>query len=128
LITIAVIVRGPAEVNACLDQLVKAIDSSYRSRAMAVELERLNEIIRVFHAQMKKGDQGAASIMLKAHERLCLILGLQAPASATIAFVEQQAIEREKPSSIEKISRILGQLCGPPKVVEADFFAAALND
>jgi hypothetical protein len=38
--------------------LVNAIDSSYRSRAMAVELERLNEIIRVFHAQMKKGDQG----------------------------------------------------------------------
>jgi hypothetical protein len=103
-----------SEVNAALDQLVNTIDGSYRSWAMAVELERLNEIIHVFYVQMTKGDQGAATILLKAHEQLCLILGLQAPASATIALVEQQAMERDRPSSVDKITAVLMKVSPRP--------------
>jgi hypothetical protein len=109
-----------AQVNECLDRLVGTIDSNYRARALVVELERLDEVCRIFHVQMAKGDQGAATILLKAHERRCLILGLQAPASATIAFVEQQAIERERPSSVEKITAVLNRLCAPPIVDPID--------
>jgi hypothetical protein len=33
----------PAAINACLDRMVGGIDSGYRSRALLIELERLDE-------------------------------------------------------------------------------------
>jgi hypothetical protein len=102
-----------AEVNAALDQVVNSFDGHYRSRAMAVEIERLNEIVQVFYSQMKRGDPGAATIVLKVHERLALLLGLVTP-SATITLVEQRAMERERPTSTARIAAILDRLCAPP--------------
>jgi len=51
-------------------------------------------------------NQGAALILLKAHERRCLLLGLCAPQSSVVEMESKNA-KSEAPVGLEKLERAL---------------------
>src|SRR5689334_22743977 len=67
------------EVEAALERTLPQVDNPMRLKAIKLELERLDQLIRPFFAKALEGDTAAASIMVKLSERRSALLGLDSP-------------------------------------------------
>jgi hypothetical protein len=98
------------EIDAALERALPQIDNPTRLRAIKIELERLDQLIRPFFVRALDGDTAAASIMVKLSERRADLLGLNAPLRIDATLVEVA----EAPSSTEELETAIGRLIGKP--------------
>jgi len=120
------------EVDASLDRTLPKIDNDARRRYVALDLNRLDALLKTFFAlAIEKADAQAGLLVVKILERRALLLGLDSPQKLNIIQVQakdaptqheriKQAIlsmvEREQPVRRAAIRR-LDQL-GPERALE----------
>jgi len=120
------------EVDASLDRTLPKIDNDARRRYVALDLNRLDALLKTFFAlAIEKADAQAGLLVVKILERRALLLGLDSPQKLDIIQVQakdaptqheriKQAIlsmvEREQPVRRAAIRR-LDQL-GPERALE----------
>jgi len=106
------------EVNAALDRTLPKIDNDARRRYVALDLSRLDELLKVFFARaIENVDAQAGLLVVKILERRALLLGLDSPQKLDIVQVQAQ----EQPSSFDKIRDAIMRVAeqAPPAQREA---------
>jgi hypothetical protein len=99
-------------VESVLDRACVKVDAQYRASTIAVELERLDEMHRVFYAKALGGDGPAAQVAIRIAEHRAAILGLFAPVRHDpVQLVEAS---KSKESSTDRIAAALEGLTGQP--------------
>ena len=84
------------EVDASLDRSLPKIDNDARRRYVALDLSRLDDLLKVFFARaIENVDAQAGLLVVKILERRALLLGLDSPQKLDIVQVQAQ----EQPSS-----------------------------
>jgi hypothetical protein len=103
-----------ADVNDVLDRFAAAtITEKLRTHTLALELERLDGIMRVFEQRAREGDLGAAALITKIIERRCIMLGLAAPPRADPQIIELQAKPAE--TSTQRLRAAIDRIRSLPK-------------
>jgi hypothetical protein len=105
-------------VNAALDRTLPKIDNDARRRYVALDLSRLDELLKVFFARaIENVDAQAGLLVVKILERRALLLGLDSPQKLDIVQVQAQ----EQPSSFDKIRDAIMRVAeqAPPAQREA---------
>lgn len=98
-----------AEVNAALDDFAKlTLTKNLRTHTLALELERLDEIQRVFEKMARNGDMAAAILITKLIERRSILLGLAAPPRVDPQLIELQIKPAE--TSTERIRAAINRI------------------
>jgi hypothetical protein len=98
-------------VNKVLDRFAETtIDDKTRKHMLALELERLDEIQRVFDKQARGGDIPAALLVTKIIERRCILLGLALPPRVDPQIIELQTAPAV--TSTERIKAAIDRLRG----------------
>src|SRR5215471_21440814 len=121
-----------ADVDASLDRTLPKITNDAKRRIIALDLDRLDELLKVFFAHaIEKVDAQAGLLVVKILERKAALLGLDSPQKLDIVQVQaqdapsgherikaaiMQMVEREQPVRRAAIRR-LDQL-GPEKALE----------
>ena len=106
------------EVNAALDRTLPKIDNDARRRYVALDLSRLDELLKVFFARaIENVDAQAGLLVVKILERRAVLLGLDSPQKLDIVQVQAQ----EQPSSFDKIRDAIMRVAeqAPPAQREA---------
>ena len=89
-----------SEVNASLDRTLPTIDNDARRRYVALDLNRLDELLETFYRRaIEKADAQAGLLVVKILERRATLLGLDSPQKLDIIQVQA----KEAPSSFDKI-------------------------
>jgi hypothetical protein len=95
------------EVDASLDRTLPKIDNDARRRYFALDLNRLDELLKVFFARaIEKVDAQAGLLVVKILERRALLLGLDSPQKLDIIQVQAQ----ETTPRHEKIRQVIMNL------------------
>jgi hypothetical protein len=105
-------------VDASLDRTLPKIDNDARRRYVALDLSRLDELLKVFFARaIENVDAQAGLLVVKILERRALLLGLDSPQKLDIVQVQAQ----EQPSSFDKIRDAIMRVAeqAPPAQREA---------
>src|SRR5215831_3041040 len=77
------------EVDAALDRALPKIDSDARRRYVALDLNRLDELLKVFFARaIENADAQAGLLVVKILERRAMLLGLDSPQKLDIVQVQ----------------------------------------
>jgi hypothetical protein len=121
-----------ADVDASLDRTLPKITNEAKRRIIALDLDRLDELVKVFFARaIEKVDAQAGLLVVKILERKAALLGLDSPQKLDVVQVQAQdapsgherikaaimsMVEREQPVRRAAIRR-LDQL-GPEKALE----------
>jgi hypothetical protein len=100
----------PARVDAVIDKLVATIDSHYRSRAFALECERLEILSKAYFLPAAQGDAVAAQVWCKLGQYRASLLGLVAPARSEVELLDVRASEHKEPVGLERLERALAQI------------------
>lgn len=109
--TIARTFKIPVElVESVLDRACVKVDAQYRASTIAVELERLDEMHRVFYAKALTGDGPAAQVAIRIAEHRASILGLFAPVRHDPIQMVEAASNRR--TSTDKIMAALALVTG----------------
>ena len=88
------------EVDASLDRTLPKIDNDARRRYVALDLNRLDALLKTFFARaIEKVDAQAGLLVVKILERRALLLGLDSPQKLNIIQVQA----KDAPSSHERI-------------------------
>ena len=96
-----------SEVNAALDRTLPQIDNAMRVRHISLDLQRLDELLKVFFARaVEKVDAQAGLVCVKILERKAALLGLDQPTKLDVVQVQVQ----EAPSSFDKIRETVMRL------------------
>src|SRR5262252_1303770 len=106
------------EVDASLDRTLPKIDNEARRRYVALDLNRLDALLKTFFAlAIEKADAQAGLLVVKILERRALLLGLDSPQKLDIVQVQAQ----EQPSSFDKIRDAIMRVAeqAPPAQREA---------
>jgi len=106
------------EVDASLDRTLPKIDNDARRRYVALDLSRLDDLLKVFFARaIENVDAQAGLLVVKILERRALLLGLDSPQKLDIVQVQAQ----EQPSSFDKIRDAIMRVAeqAPPAQREA---------
>jgi len=97
------------EVDASLDRTLPKIDNDARRRYVALDLNRLDELLKVFFARaIENADAQAGLLVVKILERRALLLGLDSPQKFDVVQVQAQ----ETPSRHERIREAIMRLTG----------------
>jgi hypothetical protein len=92
------------EVDASLDRTLPRIDNDARRRYVALDLNRLDALLKTFFAlAIKKADAQAGLLVVKILERRALLLGLDSPQKLDIIQVQA----KDAPSSHERIKQAI---------------------
>jgi hypothetical protein len=86
-----------------------------RARVLTIELQRLDELHRVFHrVAVEKQDPAAGTLCVKISERKASLLGLNAPVRLDATQLTDQQLQK---TSTQRIREVIGQLRAiePPK-------------
>ena len=103
-----------ADVNDVLDGFASmTLTDRLRTHTLALEIERLDELQRVFERQARTGDLAAAAMVAKFIERRCILLGLAAPPRVDPQLIELQIKPVE--TSTERIKAAIDRIRGLPK-------------
>ena len=95
------------EVDASLDRTLPKIDNDARRRHVALDLNRLDELLKVFFARAaEKADAQAGLLVVKILERKAALLGLDSPQKLDIVQVQAQ----DAPSGRERIKAAIMQM------------------
>jgi len=127
--TIARTFKIPVElVESVLDRACVKIDAQYRASTIAVELERLEEMHRVFYAKALAGDGSAAHVAIRIAEHRASILGLFAPARHDPIQMVEAGTNQTKRTSTDKIMAALALVGGGKARQRAEGVPAAEAD
>ena len=92
------------EVDASLDRTLPKIDNDARRRYVALDLNRLDALLKTFFARaIEKVDAQAGLLVVKILERRALLLGLDSPQKLDIIQVQA----KDAPSSHERIKQAI---------------------
>jgi len=95
------------EVDASLDRTLPKIDNDARRRYVALDLNRLDALLKTFFARaIEKVDAQAGLLVVKILERRALLLGLDSPQKLDIIQVQA----KDAPSSHERIKAAIMQM------------------
>ena len=68
-------------MSAIIERLCAPVSPEMRRQALALDLERLDQVQSVFYERAMDGDAASAAIALKVSERRAALLGLDVPPS-----------------------------------------------
>jgi len=92
------------EVDASLDRTLPKIDNDARRRYVALDLNRLDALLKTFFAlAIEKADAQAGLLVVKILERRANLLGLDSPQKLDIIQVQA----KDAPSSHERIKQVI---------------------
>src|SRR5262249_2441158 len=92
------------EVDASLDRTLPKIDNDARRRYVALDLNRLDALLKTFFARaIEKVDAQAGLLVVKILERRALLLGLDSPQKLDIIQVQA----KDAPSSHERVKQAI---------------------
>ena len=95
------------EVNVSLDRTLPRIDNDARRRYVALDLNRLDALLKTFFAlAIEKADAQAGLLVVKILERRANLLGLDSPQKLDIIQVQA----KDAPSSHERIKAAIMQM------------------
>ena len=95
------------EVNASLDRTLPQIDNAMRLRHISLDLQRLDELLKVFFARATEAvDAQAGLLCVKILERKAAMLGLDTPQKFDIVQVQAQEAPQGHDRIFEMIMRI----------------------
>jgi hypothetical protein len=100
-----------AEVNRIVDRQMVKVDNGFRLRAVALDLERLEEMQMRFLRQALAGDAAAGHLVLKIQERRAAMLGTDAP--VRIDPVQLVDAHGPHPTSTDRLRSAIERLTGP---------------
>jgi hypothetical protein len=102
-----------AQVNHVIDAWAEeAIDDQTRKRSLCLELERLDELTRVFYQRaVKDADVQSGLLVAKLIERRCTMLGLHTPQQAVLQIVDSTTPKETTTDKIERVLREFAALC-----------------
>jgi len=98
-----------AEVAKIVETMCEPVSPATRRAALALDLERLDQLQTVFYERAMEGDAASAAIALKVSERRSALLGLDVPASVRGDPV-QLTVQAAPETSTERIQRVLATL------------------
>jgi hypothetical protein len=101
------------DVNAVIDRKMIKLDNAYRVRAVALDLERLEEMQKGFLRQALEGDATAGHLVIKIAERRAAILGTDAP--IRIDAVKLVEANGPRQTTTEEWQAAIDRLCASPK-------------
>jgi hypothetical protein len=107
------------DVRDALDRFsATVINHHTRLHTLALDLERLDEMITAFRPMAKSGDVQAGALVAKLIESRRIMLGLTLPARADQVILDSQAPPAK--SSTQRIAEVIDRLCleGPEKPQE----------
>jgi len=102
-----------AEVDQALDRVLPKIDNNAKLRIIALDLDRLDQLLKTFFTRaMEKVDAQAGLLVVKILERKAALLGLDSPQKLDIVQVQAQ----KEPSGHDKIKEAIMRLANsaPP--------------
>jgi hypothetical protein len=103
------------DVNRCVDRLAASIlDSRYRARTIALELERLDRLTMQFFQTALAGDTAAGSLLVKISERRGDLVGLNSPVKVDLIAQEPQPRQTSTDRIMAAIDRIAGKQLPKP--------------
>jgi hypothetical protein len=92
-------------VDASLDRTLPKIDNEARRRYVALDLNRLDELLKVFFARaIENVDAQAGLLVVKILERRALVLGLDSPQKLDIFFRCRQRNSLRRTSGLKRRS------------------------
>jgi hypothetical protein len=109
----------PAEVSEIVERMCTPVSPAMRRQVLALDLERLDELMATFYEEARTGDASAAVIVLKVSERRASLLGLDVPASVRGDNIQLPAAAKE-PSSLDRIRAAIDLVtsqCAAPVLV-----------
>jgi len=96
------------EAESAWIRMLGAVPPDMRARVTREELERIDQLERVYWVKAIQGDYRAAELCMKFKERRARMLGLDAPPQTESALMP----ERVRISSTERISASLDRIAG----------------
>lgn len=110
------------QVETIIQRHLPTVDGRMRSVAFALELERLDGYLSVFHSKAMEGDAQAGMICLKIGERFASLWGLDAPSQTKVDLVTS-GVEKVEVTSTMRIRAALELVAGKtqPDEIEAAF-------
>jgi hypothetical protein len=113
------------EVNAALDRTLPQIDNAMRVRHISLDLQRLDELLKVFFARaVEKVDAQAGLVCVKILERKAALLGLDQP---TKLDVVQVTVEKQ-PDSFDKIRAAIWEVARGDQPMPEDWDGSDNSD
>jgi len=97
-----------ADVDAAVDGKMVKLDSGYRVRAVALDLERLEAMQARFLRDALDGDLAAGHLCLKIAERRAAMLGTDAP--VRVDAVQLTQVTGPQPTSFDRIRAALDRM------------------
>jgi hypothetical protein len=83
------------EVDEALDRVLPKIDNTAKLRIIALDLDRLDQLLKTFFARaIEKVDAQAGLLVVKILERKAALLGLDSPQRLDVVQVQQQQPSR----------------------------------
>jgi len=92
------------EIDEALDRVLPKIDNAAKLRIIALDLDRLDEMLKVFLLRaVEKGDTQSGLLVVKILERKAALLGLDSPQKLDIVQVQAAA----EPNRFDKMYNML---------------------
>ena len=105
------------EVDASLDRTLPRIDNDARRRYVALDLNRLDALLKTFFAlAIEKADAQAGLLVVKILERRALLLGLDSPQKLDVVQVQAQ----EQPSDHDRIREAILRVARPERFRQSE--------
>jgi hypothetical protein len=106
-----------AQVEDIIQRNCPVINIQMRAIALALDLERLDELQETFYSDAVKGDVQAAAILLKIAERRSAYLGIDAP--VRVDPVQLLAAAKPRPTSTDLIEAAIRRIAAEHKPKDA---------
>jgi hypothetical protein len=106
-----------AQVKEACAQHAGEVTNDYRKEVLAVDLQRLAELGKVFYAKAATGDYNSALVLIKLMERVAAYTALDAPQSMRINFNE---LPQSQVNRIDHIRQVIARLAPPPVAQPAE--------
>ena len=95
------------EVDAALDRVLPKIDNAARLRHISLDLQRLDELLKVFLVRAtEKADAQAGLLVVKILERKAALLGLDQPVKLDVVSVQPQEGPQGFDRALEVVMRL----------------------
>jgi hypothetical protein len=105
------------EVDASLDRTLPKITNEAKRRIIALDLDRLDELLKVFFTRaVEKVDAQAGLLVVKILERKSALLGLDSPQKLDMVQVQAQ----EQPSDHDRIREAILRVARPERFRQSE--------
>jgi hypothetical protein len=100
------------EAQGIIVGMCTSVTTQMKLHTVELELERLDELVRAFHAKALQGDAPSAAVLLRVQERRAMLLGTDSPLKVDAVQVHAEAAPHQ--SSIDRIMAAMQRLAAQP--------------